>query len=142
MGDILTVEGGYFKQIYYEVLLAGVLLLDTCWRKWVKKEVVAATECLDMTLVKLLMRKEWSVAERLGYYAKHIEVKNIYAKNDLNISYCVALKRLGKKGEVNKEIRGINKEGLTSVQLAQVSVLEDDKNSFYMNVKKAAEKRR
>jgi hypothetical protein len=139
VGDILTVEEGYFKQIYDGILLAGVILLDTCWRKWVRKEVDEATKCLDMSLVKLLVRKEWSIAERLGYYAKNIEVNNIYAKNDLIISYCVALKRLGKKRKVDKEIRGINKAGVTFIQRAQINLLEDDKDSFYLNVKKAAE---
>ncbi len=141
VGDILTVEGEYFKRIYDEILTAGVLLVDTCWRKWVKKDDVAATDSLDITIVKSLVREEWNVAEKLGYYAKHIEIKNIYAKYDLTISYCVALKRQGKISEVSKEIGNINEEELTSLQLAQVSVLKDDKDGFYVHVKKVAEKR-
>jgi len=139
LGDVLNVDRVYFKRVYDEILLAGVILANNCWRKWGGKDTFRAEESLARSLIKLLMRMEWGVAERLGAYVREVEIKNTHIKNDLTINYCVALKRLGRKKRLKKEFQGIDRGGLSLIRLALVSVLEDDKDGFYENIKKVAE---
>lgn len=138
-GEVLTVDGEYFKKIHDEIMLAGLLLVQGCWRKWTNKDIEDADKSLIFITEKALIREDWKVAERLGLFGRNIDINSDEHKYMLTFYYCESLKQQGRKEELNKELENINEEGLSPMFMATICALKDDKDSFYKYVKKVAE---
>jgi hypothetical protein len=137
-GGVLTVDGDYFGKIYDEIMLAGLLLVQSCWRKWIKKDIDEADKSLVFITEKALIRENWRIAEKLGLFGKNINISSQERRNIMTLYYGESLKQQGRKEELKKELENINEEGLSPMVMAALCALKDDKDGFYKYVKKVA----
>ncbi len=140
-GEQLSVSGEYFKRAYDEILTAGVVLIQSCWRKWMKDDLDNADTSLISSILDLLVREEWSVAERIGLFSKDIKVHNAASRHILDINYCQSLKWQGKKAELTAELtaelKKFDESNLSPKFMVGLSALKSDKDGFYKNMEKA-----
>lgn len=139
-GDKLNVDGKYYLKVYMEIIVGGIILIQSCWRKWFKDNVREADLILIDSINKGLMCNEFEVAKRLSMYSKVVKLYDEQNRNNLDILYCYAMKKLGNKGEFNKEMKKLNIEGLSLKFPIKLAILKDDRELFYRNVKKAVTK--
>ena len=136
-GEQISVTTEYFKRAYDEILIAGVVLVQSCWRKWMKDDVKDADHSLISSIFELLTKEEWSVAERTGVFSKDIKVHDAASRHILDINYCQSLKWQGKNAELNAELNKFDESNLSPRFMVALSALKGDKDSFYENMEKA-----
>jgi len=136
-GEQLSVTTEYFKRAYDEILIDGVVLVQGCWRKWMKDDVDNADRSLRNSIFELLLREEWSVAERIGFFSKDIKVYDAESRYILDINYCQSLKWQGKKAELSKELSRFDESTLSPRFMVALSALKSDKDGFYKHIEKA-----
>ena len=136
-GEKLGITTEYFKRAYDEILIAGVVIIQSCWRKWMKDDLENADTSLINSILELLLREEWSVAEKIGLFSKDIKVSNAASRYVLNINYCQSLKWQGKKAELNKELDRFDESNLSPRFRVAMSALKSDKDAFYKHIEKA-----
>jgi hypothetical protein len=137
-GAKLQVTDKYFNAVSIEVLFAGIVLLQSCWRKWFKKDADKADTNLTNIMLELTAKKEYSILERLGIFSKQIQTYDAENRYILDFIYYLSLKRQGKTSELDLYLSKIDKSALRPKFLAALSALSGDRTGFYENVKKAA----
>jgi len=136
-GGKLSVTSEYFKRAYDEILIAGVVLIQSFWRKWMKDDLDNADTSLIASIFELLVREEWSITERIGIFSKDIKVYDAASRHILDINYCQSLKWQGKKTELSAELKKFDESNLSPREKVALSALKGDKEGFYKNVEKA-----
>lgn len=136
-GKKITINENYFMAVFAEIFIAGIILIQCCWRKWKKDNINHADLQLNESIYDALSEGKWTVAERLGLFSKECEVYNKRNRLYLDINYCQALKWQNKKGELEKELKKFDVSGLSPMYILALSVLKSDKTNFYKNIKKA-----
>lgn len=136
-GKIIRINEGYFTTIYNEILIAGIILIQVCWRKWGKENASSADDQLIESTYDTLYQEKWAVAERLGLFAKECEVSTQEKCLYLNINYCQSLKWQNKKAELAKELAKYDISTLSPKYKLALYALKSDKNNFYKNVEGA-----
>ena len=139
-GGQIGVTPEYFKRAYDEILITGVVLVQSCWRKWVKDDVNEADKSLINYMVELLQREEWSIAERIGLFSKDIKASDKESRLVLNINYCQSLKWQGKNAALDAELNKFDESKLEPKFMVALSALKSDKDGFYENIEKAIAK--
>ena len=137
--DVLDVDARYLKTIFEEVFLAGIVLAENCWRKWLKKETEGAGDILVNEAGKAIYREDWNLVERLCLYAKGIPLSDGIDIDTIEIYYCHALKKRGKKDKMEAELKKFRRKELRPLIMAMVCALVDDKDGFYKYVEDLAE---
>jgi hypothetical protein len=138
-GEQLSVTTEYFKRAYDEIFITGVVLAQGCWRKWMRDDVNNADKNLINSIIfGLLLREEWGVAERVGFFSKDIKVYDAASRYILDINYCQSLKWQGEKAELSKELNKFDESNLSPRFMVALSALKGDKDGFYKNMEKAA----
>ena len=140
-GEKIGVTTEYFKRAYDEILIAGIVLVQSFWRKWMKDDVSKADTRLINSMVKLLAREEWSIAERIGLFSKDVKASNKENRLILNINYCQSLKWQGKNAALGEELNKFDEANLQPKFMVALSALKSDKDGFYKNLKKAVARR-
>lgn len=138
-GERLGVSAEYFKRSYDEILVAGVAIVQSCWRKWRKEDINTADRSLIMTAYNLLTREEWRVTEKIGYLSKGMKVYDASNRNILDINYCQSLKWQGKKAELKVELDKFDESNLSPKYKVGLAALKSDRESFYKYAKQAVE---
>lgn len=133
----IGVNQEYFKRVYDEIFIAGIVLMESCWRKWKKEDVEKADDILLQVIYEALTREEWSVAERLGLFCKDIKVHNAAMRLMLDINYCQSLKWQGKKDELIAEMDKFDVSSLSPKFILALCALKGDKDGFYENLERA-----
>ena len=133
----IGVTAEYFKRAYDEVLIAGVVLVQSFWRKWTKDDVSKADTGLIASIFELLVREEWSIAERIGLFSKDIKASDKESRLILNINYCQSLKWQGKNAALSAELNKFDEANLEPKFMVALSTLKSDKDGFYKNMEKA-----
>ena len=133
----ITLNESYFKAVFDEVLIAGVVLTQCCWRKWAKDDIQLADEALNAAIYDALEKEQWQLAERLGLFSKEVKHCNEQARLFMHINYCQSLKWQGKEDFLQKELDGLDVSTLSPVYQLAVCALKSDKKGFYRTVEKA-----
>jgi hypothetical protein len=136
-GKRIDVTQDYFLKIFYEIFIAGVIMIQCCWRKWQKEDISIADGYLNNTLFDLLSKENWPEAERLGFFARTINTHDDATKLMLEINYLQALKWQNKNIDLNKELNKIDSSNLDHLFLLGIYALKSDRVSFYKNINKA-----
>jgi hypothetical protein len=136
-GKTIRIDEGYFTTIYNEILIAGTILIQSCWRKWRKEKVSSADAQLNKSMYDALYQEKWVVAEKLGLFAKECEISTQEISLYLNINYCQSLKWQNKKAEFAKEFAKYDISTLSPKYKLALYALKNDKNNFYKNVEGA-----
>lgn len=136
-GERLSVGAEYLKRAYDEILVAGVAIVQSCWRKWRKEDLDEADKSLILTVYYLLSREEWRVSEKIGYLSKSMKVYDASSRNILDINYCQSLKWQGKKAELKAELDKFDESNLSPKFKAGLAALRSDRESFYKYAEQA-----
>ncbi len=136
-GERLIVSDEYFSKVIDEILVAGVILMQICWRKWMKNSVKDADRNLLSHLFQMRVDEEYDVLERIGLFVKEIKVHTAETRHELDMHYCLAIKEKGGKSELKAELSKFDESALTPHEMLYVSALKNDMDSFCENLKKA-----
>jgi hypothetical protein len=136
-GDSILIGPTYFNRIYQEVFLAGNIIIQNCFRKWLKKyEEYANLELIDLTY-EGNFEKEYVIAEKIGLYGRRYNAYNNDFHFRINVNYCLALKAQGKKEELHKEISLIDISNLSPIYIVAYYALLDDKKNTLKHLRNA-----
>jgi hypothetical protein len=137
----IEVSPKYFKNIFNEIKLCGIILMQCCFRKWDKNLLDIANSFLIDDMYNLLLKGEWAVAERLGLFVKEEECKKTIANDEiymvLIINYCQSLKWQGKDKELKEELLKIDSSALSPKFVLSIAALKDNEDEFYKNIENA-----
>lgn len=136
-GKTLNIDKEYFARVFEEVFVAGLALIQNCWRKWEKDTVNKADTSLNAAIYDALCAENWRVAERLGLFSKGCQISSQQLRLYLDVNYCQSLKWQGKKTELEKELKQFDVSTLSPIYLVAVSALKSDADSFYSNIENA-----
>ncbi|NQT67608.1 MAG: hypothetical protein HQ569_08570 [Actinobacteria bacterium] len=140
-GARVTIGSKYFKNVYNEITLSGIILMQCCFRKWDKNLLDQANIFLINDMYNLLLKEEWSLAERLGLFVKENDclktIRNNAIYTVLIINYCQALKWQNKSDELEKELVNIDSSTLSPKFVLGIAALKDNEEEFYKNVENA-----
>lgn len=136
-GKKITVSEDYFITVFDEILIAGIILIQCCWRKWRKGDIDNADSQLISSTYNALSEEKWTVAERLGLFSKERKISNERNRLYLDINYCQSLKWQNKKDELEKELEKFDTSTLRPIYILALCALKSDKRNFYKNVERA-----
>lgn len=136
-GDRVKVDSEYFTKVHEEIFMAGVLIAQSCWRKWQKEELEEADASLIHIMYRQLLKEKWHLAEKLGYASKDMETKEVANRRTMDINYCQALKWQGKEADLKKEISAIDESSLSPKFKACLAALRGNRDDFYKYAEQA-----
>jgi hypothetical protein len=136
-GKEIGINEDYFTIVFDEILIAGIILIQSCWRKWGKDDVDYVDHRLIKDMYDALSKEKWTVAERLGLFAKECKVFNERNRLLLNINYCQSLKWQNKKEELRKELEKFDTSIIGPEYMLSLCALKSDRNNFYKNIEGA-----
>ena len=133
-GVKLGVSDDYFRKVSDEILVAGVILMQTCWRKWLKGHTKDADINLGSHLDGLALRGAYDVIERMGLFAKEVKIHSPGKRREIDMYYCLALKMKGKTSELKIELDKFDEASLSPQDMLYLSALKSDLQGFYENL--------
>jgi hypothetical protein len=136
-GALIHITEEYFRSVFEEICISGLILLQCCWRKWEKDKVDHADNQLILDIYDLLLKENWKCAERLGLFSKGCQVADQACRLTLDVNYCQSLKWQGKKNELDEELKKFDVSALSPKFVLAVFALRSDRSSFYKNVANA-----
>lgn len=137
VGEEILITPEYFDRVYQEVFLAGNIIIQNCFRKWLKKyEQIANIDLIELTFDGAI-QKEYIIAEKIGKYGKRYNTFNNDFLFRINMNYCLALKGQQKNEELEKEINQIDISNLSPIYVVAFHALKDDKENVLKNLKNA-----
>jgi len=136
-GKKIGINEDYFTAILDEILIAGIILIQNCWRKWKNDDIDNADTYLIRNMYDALCQEKWIVAERLGLFAK--ECKVFCERNRLyfDINYCQSLKWQNKKDKLEKELVKFDITTLSPIYILALYALKSDRHNFYKSIEGA-----
>jgi hypothetical protein len=137
-GTEVRITAPYFRGIFEEVCVSGVVLLQVCWRKWEKDDTKNADNALiNLDIYDALIKENWTCAERLGLFAKGCAVADQASHLILDVNYCQSLKWQGKKDKLEKELVKFDVSALRPKFALALYALKSDSDGFYRNIENA-----
>jgi hypothetical protein len=136
LGERLIVSDEYFNKVIDEILVASVILMQICWRKWMKDSAKDADRNLLSHFFPMKVLGQYDVLKRLGLFAKEIKVHGDGTRHELDMYYCLAIKEKGESAKLKEELSKFDESTLTPHEMLYVSGLKNDIASFYENLKK------
>lgn len=95
-GDILPVDQSYLRRAIDRVNLAGVVISQQCWRKWVPIEAAYADRVLSDNVYDTLCDRRFVAGQYLGSFAVKVVDSSDAARRDTIINWAQAWKWAGK----------------------------------------------
>jgi len=136
-GTKIRITEKYFRGVLEEICVAGLVLLQVCWRKWEGDDTGDADTRLITDIYDILVKEDWACAERLGLFSKECDVKDHADRLILDINYCQSLKWQGKQDKLEEEIKKFDISALSPRFILAVCALKSDRDGFYSNVENA-----
>jgi hypothetical protein len=120
IGDPIKINNEYFNNVYYEILFAGILLLQNCWHKWYIKDTKEADFRLITIYDVIIARNINNFAMRLYSFSKGLNM-NDYNNEQFDLGYCICLKRLGRFSDLDTLISKLTRpySSRTNISLLQ-----------------------
>lgn len=110
IGDKIIIDRYYFKDVFNEIKLAGLILSYNCWGNWDKENFDYAVNQMTMDSFDSLLNDNPELCYRLTSYIGKIEPRTENQEDYLlraKFNQCISLKMLGKKTELKKELNKI-----------------------------------
>lgn len=136
-GNKIGINEDYFTIVFDEILIAGIILFQSCWRKWRKDDIDSVDYLLIKDMYDALSQEKWTVAERLGLFAKECKVSSERNRLLLSINYCQSLKWQNKKKDLEKELEKFDTSTISPKYILALCALKSDRNNFYKNIEGA-----
>jgi hypothetical protein len=136
-GMQVRITESYFRSVFEEICVSGIVLLQCCWRKWEKDDTSDADSSLNSDIYDALVKENWIRAEKLGLFSKECKVTNQAYRLVLDINYCQSLKWQGKTTELEEELKKFDISALSPQFALALYALRNDRDNFYKNIKHA-----
>ncbi|MCJ7655456.1 MAG: hypothetical protein MUO97_09215 [Dehalococcoidia bacterium] len=136
-GTLIEITEEYFRSVFDEICISGLIVLQCCWRKWEKDEIERADNQLVLDIYDALSKENWRGAERLGRFSKECQVAEQACRLILDVNYCQSLKWQNKKNELEGELKKFDVSALSPKFALAVCALRSDRDGFYKNVANA-----
>lgn len=136
-GTQVRITESYFRSVFEEICVSGLVLLQVCWRKWEKDDADSADQQLVLDIYDTLVKEAWICAERLGLFSKECKVADQASRLILDVNYCQSLKWQGKEKELKEEIEKLDISALSPKFALAVCALRSDRDGFYKNIENA-----
>jgi len=136
-GKLVRIDEKYFRVVFNELFLAGIILHQCCWRKWAKNKIEQADTHLCEDIYDTLLKEKWQFAERLCLFSKDLDVNSERTRLVLDINYCQCLKWQGKQDELESELKRFNTRTLRPIYELALCALESNIEGFYKSIEKA-----
>ena len=136
-GRQVRITESYFRSVFEEICVSGIVLLQCCWRKWEKDDTSDADSSLNSDIYDALLKENWIRAERVGLFSKECKVANQAYRLVLDINYCQSLKWRGKITELEEELKKFDISALSPQFALALYALRSDRDNFYKNVEHA-----
>lgn len=136
-GTRVWITERYFRSVFEEICVSGLVLLQCCWRKWEKDDTANADHRLVLDIYDTLVKEDWMCAERLGLFSKGCVVTDQACRLVLDVNYCQSLKWQGKEDELQEELKKFDISALSPKFALTVYALRSDHAGFYRNVENA-----
>jgi len=136
-GTLIHITEEYFRSVFEEICISGLILLQCCWRKWEKDEAEHADNQLIIDIYDILLKENWKCAERLGLFSKECQVADQACRLILDVNYCQSLKWQGKRNDLDEELKKFDVSALSPKFVLAVCALRSDHSGFYKNVANA-----
>jgi hypothetical protein len=136
-GKKIGINEDYFTIIFDEIFIAGIILIQNCWRKWKNDDIYNADSYLIRNMYDALCQEKWIVAERLGLFAKECKVFCESNRLYLDINYCQSLKWQNKKDNLEKELVKFDTSTLSPKYILALYALKSDRHNFYKRIEGA-----
>ncbi|MFA5316120.1 MAG: hypothetical protein WC369_01695 [Dehalococcoidales bacterium] len=136
-GSEINITEPYFKSVFEEICVAGVVLIQVCWRKWEKDDLSGSDGNLILDIYNELLKENWTCAERLGKFSKECEVKEQASRLILDVNYCQSLKWQDKNEELAEQLNNFDVSALSPQFVLAFYALKSDRDGFYKNIEDA-----
>jgi hypothetical protein len=136
-GTRVRITERYFRSVFEEICVSGLVLLQCCWRKWEKDDTASADAQLILDIYDTLVKENWTCTERLGLFSKECKVTDQARRLVLDVNYCQSLKWQGKENELQEELKKFDISALSPKFALALYALRSDRDSFYRNVENA-----
>jgi len=136
-GTQVRITERYFRSVFEEICVSGLVLLQCCWQKWEKDDTANADGRLVLDIFDALVKENWTCAERLGLFSKECKVIDQACRLVLDVNYCQSLKWQGKENELQEELKKFDISALSPKFALALYALRSDRDSFYRNVENA-----
>lgn len=136
-GCEVTIDKKYFLNVFNELILVGIIIVQKFWRKYDKNKLEDANRILIEDMYNLLIDKKWKIVERLGIFSRAINIKDKDDRLYMNFNYLQSLKWQKKEDLLNEELKKYKINELRPIFKLAIYVLMNDKNNFYKNIKNA-----
>jgi hypothetical protein len=136
-GTRVRITERYFRSVFEEICVSGLVLLQCCWRKWEKDDTANADNRLVLDIYDTLVKENWTCAERLGLFSKECKVTDQACRLVLDVNYCQSLKWQGKTNELEEELKKFDISALSPKFALALYALRSDRDTFYRNVENA-----
>jgi len=125
-GKQVQIGSKYFNKVYQELFIAGNILIQNGWRKWLKEfEEVANADLIDLTFDGNIDGL-YKISEKIGLYGKSIETINNDFKFRININYCLSLKNQGFSDLLEIETKKMDISNLSPIYILAYHSLIDN----------------
>lgn len=136
-GCEITIDKKYFLNVFNELFLVGIIIIQKFWRKFDKDKLKDANKILIEDMYDLLIDKEWKIVERLGIFSRSINIKDKDDRLYMDFNYLQSLKWQKKEDLLNEELKKYKVDELRPIYKLAIYALMSDKNNFYKNIKNA-----
>lgn len=125
-GQVLPVDLKYLRRAIDRVNLAGVVISQQCWRKWIPEEVEQADDIISNSIFDTICDRRFSAAQYLAKYAIKVVSSSDACRRNVVLNYAQALKWAGKSHEAKKIIANYDWTSCSMRYRIAVFVLRDE----------------
>ncbi len=133
----ITISKEYFERVYEEFYLAGHIILQSCFRKWLSDFSEIADALLMDYSYRCLNENENISAQKICQLGKQICSTNNDFQFRNNVNFCISLKNQNKQNELQKELDSMDISNLSPILVMAYFALCDDKENTIKQIKNA-----
>jgi len=127
----LPIKSDYLRQAMNTVEVAGIVLLQQCWRKWDKTEVASADDFLIDATFDGLLEERYEVVDQLAQYAATTPFENEASKRTVCINHTIALRDSGRSDEIENVLGQYDWSGYELKFRVALCAVRGQEDEFY-----------
>lgn len=107
-GKVLNVDQNYLSTAIDEVHLAGLILLQQCWRKWDRSSVKRAESSIQLQLYECLSQERFNLANLIAEYVENLQLLTEAGRRQVVVNHAIALKEIDQNENMEKILSSVD----------------------------------
>lgn len=107
-GKVLYTDQHYLSSAIDEIHLAGIMLLQQCWRKWDKSSVELAERSIQDQLYNCLSEKRFTLANLIAEYVQELNLLTEASRRQVVVNNAIALKELDQRENMEEALSSVD----------------------------------